>query len=61
MVTISNEEDSATAPEKYPGRLSDTVVRGLEFTVAVSSEEDAEPTGAPMLDALTTYREEQLN
>lgn len=57
MVTINENEAPA---QTFPGELSDSVDRGGESTVAVSSEEDSEPTGAPMLDALRTYREEQL-
>lgn len=59
MVTLN--ENEAPAREILPDELSESVARELGFTVAISSEENSEPTGAPMLDALTSYRKNKLN
>lgn len=61
MTTIQEDDQTVQQPERFPENTPETVARGIEFTVAISSEENQESTDSPMLDALTTYREEQLN
>jgi len=52
---------SDPALDFLPDDLDDSTIRDLEFTVAITSRNDSVTASAPLLDALTTYREEELN
>jgi hypothetical protein len=56
-----NALDTSEDRDYYPETLSDMVVHELEFSIAISNDRKADSGEAPMLEALTTYREEQLN
>lgn len=61
-MTVKNaDEREIDRPAFLPDSMSDSQVHDLEFTVAISSEDREETADAPMLDALTTVREQQLN
>lgn len=60
-MTVHADERKVERPAFLPDEMSDAQVHDLEFTVAISSEERETTADAPMLEALTTVREQQLN
>jgi hypothetical protein len=61
MRETSPDPASDPALDFLPDDLDDSTIRELEFTVAITTSDDSVTSSAPLLDALTTYREEELN
>lgn len=55
------DEGEVKRPKFLPEEMSDADVHDLEFTVAFDSEQQEKTEQAPMLDALTSFREGKLN
>lgn len=55
------DERERKRPKFLPEEMTDAEVHDLEFTIAISSESKEQSEEAPMLDALTYYREAQHN
>lgn len=61
MRGINTDPESDPALDFLPDDLDDSTIRDLEFTVALTSSNHRVTSSAPLLNALTSYRKEELN
>ena len=61
MDPFSDDAKVDPAAEFLPDELDEATIHDLEFTVPIRAGEDSTSSSAPLLDALTTYREAELN
>jgi hypothetical protein len=61
MEGTETNPESDPALDYLPDNLEDSTIRDLEFTVAITSGNNPVTSSAPLLDALTSYREQELN
>lgn len=56
-------DDSKVDPavEFLPENLDEAMIQDLEFTVPIRAGDNSSTSSAPLLDALTTYRDAELN
>lgn len=61
MKRFRDNSKTDPAAELLPENLDEATIHDLEFTVPIRAGDDSTTSSAPLLDALTTYREAELN
>lgn len=55
------EESEEELGFHFPDQLTEKEIDGILTTIAISKQSETDSSPAPLLDALTTYREEHMN